>query len=52
MYERALMAKVSLLKSCEHKANLPMFIYKQFKIIKEMGIADHLTCLPRNLYTD
>ena len=23
---------------------------KLWKILKEMGIADHLTCLPRNLY--
>ena len=25
---------------------------KLWKILKEMGIADHLTCLLRNLYTD
>ena len=25
---------------------------KLWKIFKEMGIADHLTCLLRNLYTD
>ena len=25
---------------------------KQWKILKEMGIPDHLTCLPRNLYAD
>ena len=25
---------------------------KQWKILKEMGIPDHLTCLLRNLYTD
>ena len=24
---------------------------KLWKILKEMGIPDHLTCLPRNLYT-
>ena len=24
--------------------------YKQWKILKEMGIPDHLTCLLRNLY--
>ena len=23
-----------------------------WKILKEMGIPDHLTCLPRNLYAD
>ena len=26
--------------------------YKQWKILKEMGIPDHLTCLLRNLYAD
>ena len=25
---------------------------KLWKILKEMGIPDHLTCLPRNLYAD
>jgi len=25
---------------------------KQWKILKEMGIPDHLTCLLRNLYAD
>jgi len=25
--------------------------HKQWKILKEMGIPDHLTCLLRNLYT-
>ena len=25
---------------------------KQWKILQEMGIPDHLTCLPRNLYAD
>ena len=25
---------------------------KLWKILKEMGIADHLTCLLRNLYAD
>ena len=25
---------------------------KQWKILKEMGITDHLTCLLRNLYAD
>ena len=24
---------------------------KLWKILKEMGISDHLTCLPRNLYS-
>ena len=24
---------------------------KLWKILKDMGIADHLTCIPRNLYT-
>ena len=51
MYQRALMEKkVNLLKSFQYKANLPTFINKQFKILKEMGIVDHLTCLLRNLY--
>ena len=27
-----------------------VFIRTNWKILKEMGIADHLTCLPRNLY--
>ena len=27
-----------------------MFFYKLWKILKEMGIPDHLTCLLRNLY--
>ena len=26
--------------------------HKQWKILKEMGIPDHLTCLLRNLYAD
>ena len=42
--------KVNLLKRGQYKANLPTFINKQFKIVKEMGIPDHLTCLLRNLY--
>ena len=25
---------------------------KLWKIIKEMGVSDHLICLPRNLYAD
>ena len=25
---------------------------KLWKILKQMGIPDHLTCLPRNLYVD
>ena len=25
---------------------------KQWKIVKELGIPDHLTCFPRNLYAD
>ena len=27
-----------------------MWITRNWKILKEMGIPDHLTCLPRNLY--
>ena len=29
---------------------LTMWITKNWKILKEMGIPDHLTCLLRNLY--
>ena len=42
-----------------HKLYLKTFLWKSFsskfslwKILKEMGIADHLTCLLRNLYAD
>ena len=28
-----------------------VWITTHWKILKEMGIPDHLTCLPRNLYT-
>ena len=31
---------------------LTMLITTNWKILKEMGIPDHLTCLLRNLYTD
>ena len=31
---------------------LTMWITKNWKIFKEMGIPDHLTCLLRNLYAD
>ena len=30
---------------------LTVWMTKNFKILKEMGIPDHLTCLLRNLYT-
>jgi len=28
-----------------------VWITTHWKILKDMGIPDHLTCLPRNLYT-
>ena len=31
---------------------LTMWIIKTWKVLKEMGIPDHLTCLLRNLYAD
>ena len=31
---------------------LTVWIPKEWKILQEMGIPEHLTCLPRNLYTD
>ena len=31
---------------------LTVWITRNWKILKEMGIADHLTCLLRNLYAD
>ena len=31
---------------------LTVWITKNWKILKEMGIPDHLTCLLRNLYAD
>ena len=31
---------------------LAMWITTNWKILKEMGILDHLTCLPGNLYAD
>ena len=31
---------------------LTVWITRNWKILKEMGIPDHLTCLLRNLYTD
>ena len=31
---------------------LTLWITANWKILKEMGIPDHLTCLPRNLYAD
>ena len=31
---------------------LTVWITRNWEIIKEMGIPDHLTCLPRNLYAD
>ena len=34
------------------KANCRCFQQNPWKILKEMGIPDHLTCLLRNLYTD
>ena len=48
-------------KAREFQKNIYCFIYyakafdcvdhnKLWKILKEMGIPDHLTCLPRNLY--
>ena len=30
---------------------MPVWITKNWKILKEMGVPDHLTCLLRNLYT-
>ena len=30
---------------------LTVWITTNWKILQEMGIPDHLTCLPRNLYT-
>ena len=30
--------------------NSSLLLYKLWKILKEMGISDHLTCLLRNLY--
>ena len=32
--------------------HLTMWITANWKILKEMGIPDHLTCLLRNLYAD
>ena len=29
---------------------MPVWITKNWKILKEMGVPDHLTCLLRNLY--
>ena len=31
---------------------LTMWVIKTWKVLKEMGIPDHLTCLLRNLYAD
>ena len=31
---------------------MTVWIPKEWKILQEMGIPEHLTCLPRNLYTD
>ena len=31
---------------------LTVWITRNWKILKEMGIPDHLTCLLRNLYAD
>jgi len=41
------------LHGCSSKVQLPLLIVdhnKLWKILKEMGIPDHLTCLLRNLY--
>ena len=32
--------------------SLTMWIIKTWKVLKEMGIPDHITCLLRNLYAD
>ena len=42
--------KVFLFSKCYHKASDCVDHHKQWKILKEMGIPDHLTCLLRNLY--
>ena len=34
----------------DHKKSLTVWITTNWKILKDMGIPDHLTCLFRNLY--
>ena len=36
----------------DYAKSLTVWITINWKILKEMGIPDHLTCFPRNLYTD
>ena len=44
--------KVFLFSKCYNKAFDCVDHHKLWKILKEMGIPDHLTCILRNLYAD
>ena len=42
--------KISTSASLTTLKPMPVWITKNWKILKEMGVPDHLTCLLRNLY--
>ena len=41
---------VSAVQQRESAVNVTVWVTTNWKILKEMGIPDHLTCLLRNLY--